>query len=84
MLGAIDSVVEDLLSDGAAAIGYGVPLNIDRRTGVALRAVNLPLNAFTSPIARASSTRSRPGSRTTAMQRRSPSGASGRGGERPI
>ena len=44
VLGAIDGVVEDLLADGAAAIGYGVPLNIDRRTGVALRAVNLPLN----------------------------------------
>jgi glucokinase len=44
VLGAIDGVVEDLLADGASAIGYGVPLNIDRRTGVALRAVNLPLN----------------------------------------
>jgi glucokinase len=44
VLGAIDGVVEDLLADGAAAIGYGVPLNIDRRTGMALRAVNLPLN----------------------------------------
>ena len=41
---AIDGVVDDLLADGAAAIGYGVPLNIDRRTGVALRAVNLPLH----------------------------------------
>ncbi len=36
-------VVDDLLADGAAAIGYGVPLNIDRRTGVALRAINLPV-----------------------------------------
>jgi glucokinase len=43
-LRAIDGVVDDLLGEGAAAIGYGVPLNIDRRTGVALRAVNLPLH----------------------------------------
>jgi glucokinase len=43
VLAAIDGVVADLVRDGAAAIGYGVPLNIDRRTGVALKAVNLPL-----------------------------------------
>ena len=49
VLGAIDGVVEDLLPDGAAAIGYGVPLNIDRRTGVALRAVNLPLHRVHFP-----------------------------------
>ena len=44
VLRAVDAVVDDLLSDGAAAIGYGVPLNIDRRTGVALRAINLPVH----------------------------------------
>ena len=49
VLGAVDGVVEDLLLDGAAAIGYGVPLNIDRRTGVALRATNLPLHAVHFP-----------------------------------
>ena len=49
VLGAVDGVVEDLLVDGAAAIGYGVPLNIDRRTGVALRATNLPLHAVHFP-----------------------------------
>lgn len=49
VLAAIDGVVEDLLVDGAAAIGYGVPLNIDRRTGVALRATNLPLHAVHFP-----------------------------------
>ena len=49
VLGAIDGVVEDLLVDGAAAIGYGVPLNIDRRTGVALRASNLPLHSVHFP-----------------------------------
>lgn len=43
VLEAVDGVVGDLLADGASAIGYGVPLNIDRRTGVALRATNLPL-----------------------------------------
>ena len=42
VLRAVDGVVDDLLDDGAVAIGYGVPLNIDRRTGVALRAINLP------------------------------------------
>ncbi len=49
VLAAIDGVVQDLLGDGAAAIGYGVPLNIDRRTGVALRAVNLPLHQVHFP-----------------------------------
>ena len=49
VLAAVDGVVEDLLVDGAAAIGYGVPLNIDRRTGVALRATNLPLHAVHFP-----------------------------------
>ncbi len=49
VLDAIDVVVADLLEDGAAAIGYGVPLNIDRRTGVALRAVNLPLHQVHFP-----------------------------------
>jgi glucokinase len=49
VLAAIDGVVTDLLVDGAAAIGYGVPLNIDRRTGVALRAVNLPLHQVHFP-----------------------------------
>ena len=49
VLAAIDGVVEDLLADGAAAIGYGVPANIDRRTGVALRANNLPLHDIHFP-----------------------------------
>ena len=44
VLACVDDVVQDLLADGAAAIGYGVPLNIDRRTGVGLRATNLPLH----------------------------------------
>ncbi len=49
VLRAVDGVVDDLLEDGAAAIGYGVPLNIDRRTGVALRAVNLPVHEVHFP-----------------------------------
>ena len=49
VLRAVDGVVDDLLGDGAAAIGYGVPLNIDRRTGVALRATNLPLHEVHFP-----------------------------------
>ena len=49
VLEAVDGVVEELLLDGAAALGYGVPLNIDRRTGVALRATNLPLHAVHFP-----------------------------------
>jgi glucokinase len=44
VLACVDDVVQDLLADGASAIGYGVPLNIDRRTGVGLRATNLPLH----------------------------------------
>ena len=44
VLRAVDGVVDDLLGDGAAAIGYGVPLNIDRHSGVALRAINLPVH----------------------------------------
>jgi glucokinase len=44
VLAAVDGVVADLHRDGAVAIGYGVPLNIDRRTGVGLKAVNLPLH----------------------------------------
>jgi glucokinase len=35
--------VADLLGDGVVAVGYGLPLNMDRRTGRALWATNLPL-----------------------------------------
>ncbi|HET8743235.1 MAG TPA: ROK family protein [Gaiella sp.] len=40
---ALDSLIAKLLPEGGAAIGIGVPMNIDRRTGVALSAANLPL-----------------------------------------
>ena len=46
LLDELDGLVEDLLADGAAAIGVGVPMNLDRRTGVGLGAVNLPLRAL--------------------------------------
>jgi glucokinase len=39
----LDALLEELLADGAGAIGVGVPMNIDRKTGIAHRAVNLPL-----------------------------------------
>ena len=39
----LDGVIEQLLDDGAAAIGLGVPMTIDRTSGIALRANNLPL-----------------------------------------
>ena len=42
----LDALLEQLLADGAGAIGVGVPMNIDRRTGIAQRAVNLPLESL--------------------------------------
>lgn len=44
VLAAVDTAVESLVGQHARAIGYGVPLNMDRRSGVALRATNLPLH----------------------------------------
>jgi glucokinase len=40
---ALFAVVDELGPEGSAAIGVGVPMNIDRRTGIALSAANLPL-----------------------------------------
>lgn len=40
---ALFGVVEQLMPDAPAAIGIGIPMNIDRRTGIALSAANLPL-----------------------------------------
>ena len=40
---ALFDVVGQLLPEGAQAIGIGIPMNIDRRTGIALSAANLPL-----------------------------------------
>jgi glucokinase len=46
LLDELDGVVEELLTDGAAAIGVGVPMNLDRRTGIGFGAVNLPLRSL--------------------------------------
>lgn len=43
VLAALDEAVEALLEDRVAAIGYGIPANIERGTGRALWATNLPL-----------------------------------------
>lgn len=45
-LTVLDDLVEALLGEGARAIGLGVPMNLDRRTGIALSAVNLPLHGL--------------------------------------
>ena len=45
-LAELEATVEELLADGAGAIGVGVPMNIDRETGIAYRAVNLPLESL--------------------------------------
>ena len=44
VLAALDDAVEALLDDRVAAIGYGIPANLERRTGRILRAMNLPLD----------------------------------------
>ncbi len=46
VLGALDSAVEALLGEEIQAIGFGIPSNLDRRTGKILRATNLPLDDF--------------------------------------
>jgi glucokinase len=43
VLAALDAAVEGLLSDRVAAIGYGIPANIERGSGRVLWATNLPL-----------------------------------------
>jgi glucokinase len=44
-LSELESVLAELVEEGGA-IGVGVPMNLDRRTGIALRAVNLPLESL--------------------------------------
>ena len=44
VLDGLDAVIADLMESGVGAIGFGVPLNLDRRTGRGLRATNLPLH----------------------------------------
>ncbi len=43
VLAAMDGLVEELAEEGAVALGLGVPLNLDRSTGIGWRATNLPL-----------------------------------------
>ncbi len=44
VLAALDAAVEQLFDDNVAAIGYGIPSNLERGTGRILRATNLPLD----------------------------------------
>jgi glucokinase len=44
VLAALDHAVEALLDDRVAAIGYGIPANLERGTGRILHAMNLPLD----------------------------------------
>ena len=44
VLAALDASVQGLLDDRVAAIGYGIPANLERGTGRILRAMNLPLD----------------------------------------
>lgn len=44
VVAALDATVDALLDDGIAAIGFGIPSNLDRRTKIALQATNLPLD----------------------------------------
>jgi glucokinase len=44
VLDALGGAISELDRDGIAAIGVGVPANLDRRTGTVLRATNLPFD----------------------------------------
>ena len=46
VLEALDASLESLLDDRIAAIGLGIPSNLERGTGRVLRATNLPLDDF--------------------------------------
>jgi glucokinase len=43
LLDELDSVVESLLADDIAALGFGIPSTIDQRTGRAVASVHVPL-----------------------------------------
>ena len=45
-LAELEATVEGLLEEGADAVGLGVPMNLDRETGIAYHAVNLPLESL--------------------------------------
>jgi glucokinase len=44
VLAALDAAVEALLDDRVAAIGFGIPANLERGSGRILNAMNLPLD----------------------------------------
>jgi glucokinase len=46
LLGGLDAAVGELLDEGIAAIGFGIPTRVDYRTGRSAGAVNLPLGQF--------------------------------------
>ena len=43
LLAALDGLVESVLADDAAALGFGLPSMIDQRSGTAVNSVNIPL-----------------------------------------
>jgi glucokinase len=44
LLAGLDAAVEELLDDGVAALGFGIPSRIDQSTGRTEGAVNIPLH----------------------------------------
>jgi len=44
VLEGLDAAVEELLDDGVAALGFGIPSTIDQRAGRAVTSVNVPLS----------------------------------------
>lgn len=46
VLAAMDAAVDALLEERVGAVGFGIPSNLDRRTGRILRSTNLPLDDF--------------------------------------
>lgn len=46
LVAALEATVADVLADGVAAIGCGVPSVLDRRTGRALASTNIPLEGI--------------------------------------
>jgi glucokinase len=43
LLAALDGLVESMLGDDVAALGFGLPSMIDQRSGTAVNSVNIPL-----------------------------------------
>jgi glucokinase len=46
LVSALDAAVTALLDERVAAVGYGIPSNLDRHTKVALQSTNAPLDNF--------------------------------------